>query len=119
MIKLNPLYLLLLVELTCIMAGCIVLLLLKYRKYRALLLQALKDLMDNGSGSQGGEKQNPDVQNSIQPTEDAAKLKLKLADVEKQLQDKGAELTQLQTKFDDLEKEYTVLYQQQQQNQKA
>ncbi|HYA88045.1 MAG TPA: hypothetical protein VEI57_13380 [Nitrospirota bacterium] len=133
MIKLNPLYLLILIELSSILAGGLVVFLLKCRKYRTLYQEALKDLMEK-------KKSQEDLRKTLDPAQNRAPdagrgaehiqgqrgtegadaleaLKTKLRSVEDELKSKNHKMELLQLKFSDLEKEYMVLYQQQQSQQ--
>lgn len=132
MIKMDPLYLLLLVELSCILAGCLIILLLRYRKYRSLYQEALKDLSGTKQLQEDLRKKLALARSST-PVAPAAEqvqehkgaegadgveaLRTKLRSVEEELKAKNHKMEQLQSKFADLEKEYMVLYQQQQSQQ--
>jgi predicted nuclease with TOPRIM domain len=133
MIKLNPLYILLLIELSVMLAGGLVVLLLKYRKYRNLYQEVLKDLMEKKQIQEElrkklalAQKGAPDVGSSAEQiqgqrvaegADELEALKTKLHSVEEELKSKNHKMEQLQQKFADLEKEYVVLYQQQQSQQ--
>lgn len=133
MIKLNPLYLLLLIELSGILAGGLVVLLLRSRKYRSLYQEALKDLVRTNQIQEDLRKKlalarnsAPDVAHGAehiqghkgaQEADELEVLRTKLRSVEEELKEKNHKMEQLQLKFSDLEKEYMVLYQQQQSQQ--
>jgi len=133
MIKFDPLHLLFLIELSCLLAGGLVVLLLKSRKYQRLYQEALKDLM-------GAKHMQEDLRKKLAHARDSASdvahgadqcqghtgdaevdmleaLRTKLNAVEEELKSKNHKMEQLQLKFADLEKEYMVLYQQQQSQQ--
>ena len=130
MIKLNPLYFLLLIELSIILAVGLVVLLLKYRKYRTLHQEALTDLIKNRQIQEDlhkklarAQSEAPDVksgseqiqgQQGAEGIDELEALKTKLRSAEQELKSKNNKMEQLQLKFADLEKEYMVLYQQQQ-----
>jgi predicted nuclease with TOPRIM domain len=133
MIKFNPLYLLLLIELSVMLSGGLVVLLVKYRKYRTLYQEALKDLMgkkqiqeelrkklalaQNGAPDVGSSAEQRQGQRGAEGADELEALKTKLHSVEEELKSKNHKMEQLQLKFADLEKEYVVLYQQQQSQQ--
>jgi hypothetical protein len=133
MIKLDPLYLLLLIELSSILAGGLVVLLLKCRKYRSLYQATLKDLMGTKQMQEDLQKKLALARNAAPDTTPAAEqvqehkgaegadeveaLRTKLLSVDEELKAKSHKMEQLQSKFADLEKEYMVLYQQQQSQQ--
>jgi septal ring factor EnvC (AmiA/AmiB activator) len=134
MIKIDPLYLLLLVELVCLLAGGLIFLLLRYKKYRAMYQSAIKDLVAAQHREQELQKQlvharesvaaapapapsGPTATLSLQNAQEIDDLKTKLQETEDSLREKKRKLEQLESKFADLEKEYMVLYQQQQNQQ--
>jgi chromosome segregation ATPase len=134
MIKIDPLYLLLFIELSCILAGGVVFLLIRLKKYRIHYQSTLKDRMEADRPheelrkpmiiAQGAapaaavaEAQKPEPL-SADDAKKLEELRTKLHEVEEELSEKNHLLEQLQAKFAGLEKEYTVLYQQQQ-NQQA
>jgi predicted nuclease with TOPRIM domain len=133
MIKLDPLYLLLLIELAGILAGGLIILLLRYRKYRSLYQEAMKDLMGTKQIQEDLRKKlalarngAPDValgaehiegHKGAEGADELEALRTKLRSVEEELKAKSHKMEQLQSKFADLEKEYMVLYQQQQSQQ--
>jgi hypothetical protein len=134
MIKIDPLYVLLFIELSCILAGGVVFLLVRSKKYRILYQSTLKNRMDADQTHEDSRKQmtlaqgaapaaaGAEAQKPEPLSADEAKkpeeFRTKLHEVEKELSEKNRLLEQLQAKFAGLEKEYTVLYQQQQ-NQQA
>jgi chromosome segregation ATPase len=133
MIKVNPLFLLLLIELSCILAGGLVFFLLRNRKFRTLYQDALKDLMmtkqiqeDFRKRLAPAQNRAPDVgrgveqiqrQRGSEGADELEALKAKLRSIEEELESKNHKMKQLQLKFADLEKEYMVLYQQRQNQQ--
>jgi chromosome segregation ATPase len=133
MIKLNPLYLLLLIELSILLAGGLVVLLLRGRKYRSLYREALKDLVGTKQAQEDLRKklalvrdgvpaiarnaEHVQGQKSGQEADELEVLRSKLRSVEDELKERNHKMEQLQLKFGDLEKEYMVLYQQQQSQQ--
>jgi predicted house-cleaning noncanonical NTP pyrophosphatase (MazG superfamily) len=133
MIKLNPLYLLLLIELSVILAGGLIVFLLRNRKYISLYREALKDLVGAKQAQEDLRKKLAAVRVSMpeishntaqiqehkgaQEADELEGLRTKLRSVEEELKEKNHKMEQLQLKFADLEKEYMVLYQQQQSQQ--
>jgi predicted house-cleaning noncanonical NTP pyrophosphatase (MazG superfamily) len=133
MIKLNPLYLLLLIELSVILGGGLVVFLLKSRKYISLYREALKDLVGAKQAQEDLRKRLAMARDSVpdiahkteqiqehkgaQEADELEGLRTKLHSVEEELKEKNHKMEQLQLKFADLEKEYMVLYQQQQSQQ--
>ncbi len=133
MIKLNPLYLLLLIELSGILAGGLVVLLLRSRKYRSLYQEVLKDLVGakqiqedlrkklalarNSAPDAARGAEHIQAHKGTEGTDELEVLRTKLRSVEEELKEKNHKMEQLQLKFADLEKEYVVLYQQQQSQQ--
>lgn len=133
MIKLDPLYLLLLIELSCMLTAGLVILLFRSRKYKGLYQEALKDLLGTKQIQEDLRKKlalartsAPDAARGAEHVqeskgaggaEELEALKIKLRSVEEELKEKNHKMEQLQLKFADLEKEYVVLYQQQQQSQ--
>jgi septal ring factor EnvC (AmiA/AmiB activator) len=132
MIKLDPLYLLLLIELTCIVAAGLVFFLLRYKKFRILYQETLKGLMEakqarddlrkrlNIARSAGQDVSLGAEYNRQEDAEEAkgiSELRTKLHAVEEELKAKSHKMEQLKAKFADLEKEYMILYQQQQSQQ--
>ncbi len=129
MIKIDPLYILLLAEIACILAAGIVMLYLKMRKQRIEHRDALKSLAE--AKQQGEElKRKLSVGQLMGNSEDAAKktaskkgeeelerLRTMLQEREAQLKEKNGKVEQLEAKLAGLEKEYLVLYQQQQKQQ--
>jgi len=115
------------------LAGGLVVLLLKYRKYRTLYQEALKDLMEkkqiqdelrkklalaqNGAPDVGISAEQSQGQRGVEGADELDALKTKLHSFEEELKSKNHKMEQLQLKFADLEKEYVVLYQQQQSQQ--
>jgi len=130
MIKIDALYLLLLIELSCILTGCVVYLLLKNGKYRTNLKNSRKDLRESRQALEELRKQlallkncpstMPSTRATIQQAEarfqenttELAALKAELRNVQEKFNGKVQEHTQLQAKFNDLEKEYLILYHQ-------
>ncbi len=133
MIKLDPLHLLLLIELSCILAGGFVIFLFRYRKYRSLYQKTLKDLMGTKQMLDDLRKKlalakssAPDVAPGAEHkrehldaegAKELDELRTKLHSIEEELKAKNHKMEQLQAKFADLEKEYMVLYQLQQSQQ--
>jgi len=130
MIKLDPLYLLLLIELTCIVAAGLVFFLLRYKKFRILYQETLKGLMEAKQARDDLRKRltrsvGPDAslgaehnrQEDAEGAKGITELRTKLHVVEEELKAKSHKMEQLKTKFADLEKEYMILYQQQQNQQ--
>ena len=120
----------LLIELSSILACGLVFFLLRSRKFRTLYQDALKDLMmikqvqeDFRKRLAPTQNRAPDVgrvvehiqgQRGSEGADELEALKTKLRSVEEELESKNHKMKQLQLKFADLEKEYMVLYQQQQ-----
>lgn len=134
MIRFDPLYLLLLIELVCILAAGAAWFFLKAGKNRKLYLGALKELSAAKQALEDARKQVRALQSetaSRQPATPAARqdksaaealgrieeLKKQLLEAETALKDKTSRFDQLQVKFSDLEKEYMILYHQQQKQQ--
>jgi len=132
MIKLNPLYLLLLIELSIILSGGLVFSLRRFMKYRTLYQEMLKNLKETKRVLADLHKKPAPAQNGAPVAEGAEHiqgprgqegdneleaLKIKLRSAEEELKSKNNKMEQLQLKFADLEKEYMVLYQQQQSQQ--
>jgi len=133
MIKLNPLYLLLLIELSVLLSGGLIFLLLRFRKYKTLYREALKDLVsakqlqenlrkklvltENGTPNAVLGTEHIQEQRGSEGADELETLRSKLRSIEEELKSKNDKMDQLQLKFSDLEKEYMVLYQQQQSQQ--
>jgi len=128
MITIDPLNLLLLIELCCLLAGGLAYCLFKYKKYRLLYRDTLKTL---GGVQESREElqqqlaaaQNAGTASAGTPAQRAVStggageleaLRTKLQGVEEKLKEKNQKLEQLEAKLAGLEKEYVVLYQQQQ-----
>ncbi len=119
MIRIDALYLLLLMELSVLLAGGMVFFLLRARKYRSLYQQSLKDLNEAQHAPSESRRtpQTPARSAKAVPKEDTGErddLRAKLNSVTEELKTKTDALEQLQVKFADLEKEYLILYHQQQ-----
>ena len=133
MMKIDPIYLLLLIELSCILAAGVVFLYLRSRKYKEVYQNTLKDLGGAKRDRETLRKQlavkeraaetasGPPVQDTAAQNagnvSDVEELRKKLQDAREELDQKDKKMEALQTKFSDLEKEYMVLYQQQQKQQ--
>jgi len=111
MIKIDPLYLLLLVELVCLLAGGLIFLLLRYKKYRAMYQSAIKDLVAAQHREQELQKQlvharesvaaapapapsGPTATLSLQNAQEIDDLKTKLQETEDSLREKKRKLEQ-------------------------
>jgi len=137
MIRIDPVYLLLLIELICILSGCIVFLVLRNNKYRRLYQNSLKEVMNAAQAEEELQKKLAAAQkHAVETTaaspqaaslsgdgpsdaSDGIALRAELQGLQEELKEKTNKMEQLQAKFSDLEKEYMVLYQQQQQNQQG
>ena len=134
MIAINPLYLLFLVELICLLAGGATYYFLKKRSLWKLYLSALKELSAAKQieeelkkqmaafKSEAGQKKQAQAshaqkETNIQTDQRLDELKKQLLDAQTALKDKTEKMEQLQVKFSDLEKEYMILYHQQQKQQ--
>jgi chromosome segregation ATPase len=132
MMTIDPLYVLLLIELSCILVGGIVFLSLRLKKTRKLYLDVLKELNKARQAQEDLRRQlvaarsdvfpaAPAVRNEQPP--DAGKrideLQAQLLETQNALREKSDHLGQLQVKFSDLEKEYMILYHQQQKQQQG
>jgi predicted nuclease with TOPRIM domain len=136
MIKIDALYLLLLIELSFILTGGLTFFWLRSKKYRTLYQHCMKDLAEarqtqeelrkklsslNRSTAAAQMPSRSVVQKSKSvPKEDPEELvdlRAKLGAAVEELKTKTSLLEQLQAKFDDLEKEYLILYHQQQKQQ--
>ena len=133
MIKLNALYFLLLIELLVIFAGLITFLVLREKK-RIITYQESKQELDTARAAQAElQKQVAALKQPTAGTEVAAAAKIasppkadtkdydackmEVTILEEKLKEKNKLLVDLQVKFDSVEKEYLLLYQQQQQAQ--
>ncbi len=131
MLSIDALYFLLLMELELVLAAIIVVLVFRGKKFRALHQSIVRELEQERKAQEELKKQLAESHSAApqpQPAETGGtapassdeavaaqeKLKIELSAVEAQLKDKTAKLNELQAKFDDLEKEYLILYRQQQ-----
>jgi predicted nucleic acid-binding Zn-ribbon protein len=132
MIKVNALYFLLLIEMLVVFAGLVVFLLFRgkkrttlYREGRAELesahaaqedlrkqVAALKTGAAQAAGSEAAAAKNQPAQGADAKELDACKMEITI--LEGQLKEKAKQLVDLQSKLDGVEKEYLLLYQQQQ-----
>ena len=141
MIKIDALYFLLLIELLVVLAVTGATLFLRLKKLRILHEANLEKLDNADSSLEALQNQQSEQQASASPgqaapkivavmdpgitmetkelveTKEQEELKTKVTALEEQLQEKDKRIAALETKYGDLEKEYMVLYQQQQQNQ--
>ena len=135
MIKIDALYFLLLIELLVVLAVTGVTLFLCLKKLRILHEASLQKLDDADSSMEALQNQQAEQLASSSPdqttpkvvealdsgimmeTKEQEELKSKVTALEEQLQEKEKRIAALQAKYGDLEKEYMVLYQQQQQSQ--
>ena len=134
MIKIDPLYLLLLIELSCILTIGIFFLLFRVRKYRNQSQDSLKALIASRRIQEDMRKQLTALRNSttstskletvIQGSEktvgrlgELEELQAQVKALQEGLKEKTGIYEQLQAKFIDLEKEYMILYHQQQKQQ--
>jgi hypothetical protein len=129
MISFDVLYLLLLIELICLFAGAGVYFFIKKQALRRLYLGVLKelssarqieaDLKKQLAAVKSGAEPKPQVRQepAAQPDRRIDELKKQLLDAQAALSDKSEKMEQLQVKFSDLEKEYMILYHQQQKQQ--
>jgi predicted nuclease with TOPRIM domain len=129
MIKIDALYFLLLIELLLVLAVIAVVLLFRGKKVRALYQSIVqefeqarktqeelrKQLTETGAAAQ---QPSGPIDTAAASAEEAViaqeKFKIELSALEGQLKEKTTKLNDLQAKFDDLEKEYLILYRQQQ-----
>ncbi len=137
MIRIDALYLLLLIELSVLLAGGIIFFLIRSRKYRALYQQSMKDLGEARQVQEdlrkrlSASRRSADAQHmppapaaqkskSVPPggTGELDALRAQLNASTEELKTKTGMLEQLQAKFADLEKEYLILYHQQQKQQR-
>ena len=133
MIKINPLYLLLLIELLVIFAGLVVFLVFRDKK-RTLVSQETKQALDTAQAahrelqkqvavlSAGASRPGEAAEETAARKTSLSKadtsghdaLKREVSILEEKLKEKNKLLIELQAKFDSVEKEYLLLYQQQQ-----
>ncbi len=130
MIKIDPLYLLLLMELSCILTGGVFFLLFRIRKCRSQYRDSLKALSVSRQAQENLRKQLATLSNTTpasQPVtavqgsgktegkpENLDELLPQINALREQLKEKTGAYEQMQAKFTDLEKEYMILYHQQQ-----
>jgi len=131
MIKIDPLYLLLLIELSCILTGGIVFLLFRIRKYRNHNQYNLKALSASRQIQEDMRRQLAALRSNTAPTStpetvvqgagktdgkpgELEELRAQVKTLQEGLKEKTGIYEQLQAKFIDLEKEYMILYHQQQ-----
>jgi len=125
MIRIDALYVLLLIELSVILAGLSVYLLLRVRKTAVLYRNTAKELVR-------AQQEQEELQNKLAEAQTAAQHAatagpaavssgkdqesdgIEKAVLEEKVKEKTRLLNELQVKFDDLEKEYLILYRQQQ-----
>jgi len=135
MIPFDALYLLLFIELACMLAAGSVFFYLRTKKFRKLYLGVLKELSASKQVAEDLKKQMvkaagaPAAKPSAPPAPPAPdpipvdkrleEMKKQLGSAETALKEKSEQLDQLQTKFTDLEKEYMILYHQQQKQQQG
>jgi len=124
MIRINALYVLLLIELAVILAVATVYLLLRGRKSANLYRTTVKELSRVQQEQEELRKELAESQAAVQqaaaerPTASAGSStesdNSEKTVLEENLKEKTRLLNELQVKFDDLEKEYLILYRQQQ-----
>jgi hypothetical protein len=131
MIKIDPLYLILLIELSCILMGGIVFLLFRIRKYRNQNQYNLKALSTSRQIQEDMRRQLAALRSNTAPTStpetfvqgagktdgkpgELEELRAQVKTLQEGLKEKTGIYEQLQAKFIDLEKEYMILYHQQQ-----
>ncbi len=131
MIKIDPLYLLLLIELSCILTGGIVFLLFRIWKYRNQNQDSLKALSASRQIQEDMRKQLAALRSNTAPTStpeavvqgsgktdgkpgELEEFRAQVKTLQEGLKEKTGIYEQLQAKFTDLEKEYMILYHQQQ-----
>jgi hypothetical protein len=133
MIKINPLYLLLLIELLLIFAGLIAFLVFREKKHiiadgekrreldtaHAAQVELQKQITTLTAGAARPAAATGETAAGKTPmpkadTSDNDALKREVAILEEKLKEKNKLLIELQAKFDSVEKEYLLLYQQQQ-----
>lgn len=129
MLTIDPLYVLLLLELALVLAAFAGMLAFRGKKLRALHQSTMRELEEARkaheelqkqlAGARSEAPQKPsETTNTASASADAAKaqenLKIELSVLEGKLKEKTTQLNELQAKFDDLEKEYLILYRQQQ-----
>jgi hypothetical protein len=135
MIKINALYLLLLIELLVIFAGLVAFLVVRGKK-RIILYRENKSELESAhaakeelqeqvaelkasaarAAKQAGKEADAAAKNRPAPgdTKDLDACKMEITVLEEQLKEKTKLLIDLQAKLDSVEKEYLLLYQQQQ-----
>ena len=129
MINVDPLYLLLLIELLFILGGAAVYFFLRQKKYGALYQNSVKNLEAAANTTRELELRLSQIQDAgtsqkqgtglpetapLATAQDHENRKIELSICEDKLKEKTRLLVELQSKFDDLEKEYLILYRQQQ-----
>jgi len=129
MIKIDALYLLLLIELLIILIGTTVFFVLRGKKTMALYKSSTKDAADLKSAQEKLKKELAEAQRNASQSAagsgdapampkaaamDHENVNLEVTILEEKLKEKDKLLADLQAKFDDIEKEYLILYQQQQ-----
>jgi len=138
MITFDALYLLLLIELSCILAAGALFFFIRAGKFRKLYLGGLKELGAAKQAQEDLRRQLAAMKNEAstrQPAPQASavrdaktapetdgrieEIKKLLQAAETALKDKTERMEQLQVKFSDLEKEYMILYHQQQKQQQG
>jgi hypothetical protein len=129
MIRMDPLYLLLLVELACLLAGGVAYLAMQRKKFMLLYRNTLKEVVEANQARDELKKQledargktgaGPAASRTAPGNEEIEDLRKKLESAQAAVLEKTKTLELLQGKFSDLEKEYLVLYQQQQQGQQG
>ena len=128
MIKIEALYFLLLIELLLVLAGTTALLAFRGKKFKALYKNSMQNFEKESAALKELQKQLAESGTPVQqapeagaataaPAADTKKFencKIELSILESKLKEKTTLLNDLQAKFDDLEKEYLILYRQQQ-----
>jgi len=131
MIKIDPLYLMLLMELSCVLTGGIVFLFFRIKKYRNQIQDSLKALSASRQIQEDMRKQLAALRSNRVPTSkpetvvqgpgntdgkpgELEELRAQVETLQEGLKEKTGIYDQLQAKFVDLEKEYMILYHQQQ-----
>jgi DNA-binding ferritin-like protein len=129
MITIDALHVLLLSELALVLAVTVVVLAIRGKKFRALHQSIAQELEEAYKAQEelrkqlaetatGAPQQPSETTDTAAASSEAAKAhencKIELSILESKLKEKTTLLNDLQAKFDDLEKEYLILYRQQQ-----
>ncbi len=128
MININALLFLFLLEAIVLLGGISAALIVHLRKYKQQYQAAQQELADSRTAHSAQRKQPEHKATTDVPTaaaqpaakkepDDGAALQARVTELEAQLQAKEKLMKSLEAKFADLEKEYVILYQQQQSSQ--